>query len=143
MAQERLRRINRAIEEQDERDRLREAAGPMVHVCTHQIVHSYSQVFAFMRLSMQIYRAARAAPGFVAGGLKTRWWRKEFWTYTVWTDPESMRDFIRSEPHASAVARVREFVVPGAPYAEWISQEQADMAEALERLKSPTGFLLR
>ena len=54
-----------------------------------------------------------------------------------------MRDFIRSEPHASAVARVREFVVPGAPYAEWISQEQADMTEALERLKSPTGFLLR
>ena len=43
----------------------------------------------------------------------------------------------------AAVARVREFVVPGAPYVEWVSPEQADMAEALERLKSPTGFLLR
>ena len=109
-----------------------------IHVATFLPVRAYGQVFEFMQLSMRIYRQAHASEGYVSGGLKAKWWRKEFWTFSVWDDRDAMERFVGGPAHAVAVARILDFVAPGACLVEWVARQPADWPEALERLKSPT-----
>lgn len=99
-----------------------------------------SQTLEFMRLSMRIYHQACDAPGYYAGGIRARWWRGEFYTYTIWEDREAMTAFVRSEPHADAAARVREFAGPGSCYVEFVSEGPPDWDDARERLSFPTAY---
>ena len=95
---------------------------------------------AFMRLSMRVYQYARECPGYYAGGIRGRWWRKQFYTYTVWEDRDAMTRFVRTGPHALAVARVGEFAGPGSCYVEFVSEEPPDWDEAERRLAQPTRY---
>ena len=99
-----------------------------------------SQTLAFMRLSMRIYHEAAEAPGYYAGGIRARWWRGDFYTYTIWEDREAMTDFVRSAPHAEAAARVQEFAGPGSCYVEFVSEDPPDWDAARQRLSSPTAY---
>lgn len=99
-----------------------------------------SQTLAFMRLSMRVYHEACEAPGYYAGGIRAKWWRGEFYSYTIWEDREAMTAFVRSAPHAEAAAVVAEFAAPGSCYAEFISDAPPDWDDARRRLSSPTGY---
>ena len=50
-----------------------------------------------------LYDPANEVPGFVGGSFRNIG-QLNWWTMTVWTDEESMLDFVVSEPHASAMA---------------------------------------
>ena len=102
-----------------------------VHVAEFLPVLAYGQVFGVMDLSMRIYRQARASDGYIAGGLKAKWWRKEFWSFTVWEDRDAMERFVRGPLHTRAAARVLEFAAPGACYVEWVAPGPADWPEAV------------
>ena len=119
-----------------------QADSPMIHVAEYIPVRSYGRVLEVMRLSMKIYAHARRCEGFVAGGLRTKWWRKQFWSYTVWEDHERLLHFVHTQPHANAVARLLEFAAPGACYTEWVSEAPPDWDEARERLKRPTRYMV-
>ena len=99
-----------------------------------------SRTLAFMQLSMRVYKQARVAAGYYAGGIRAKWWRGEFYSYTVWEDREAMTAFVRSGPHAEAVALVSEFAEPGSCYAEFVSDAPPDWDAAQRRLSSPTGY---
>lgn len=99
-----------------------------------------SQTLAFMRLSMRIYKQACEASGYYAGGIRAKWWRGEFYTYTVWEDRDSMAAFVRTGLHAEAVAQVAGFAAPGSCYVEFISDEPPDWDAARRHLSSPTGY---
>ena len=99
-----------------------------------------SQTLAFMRMSMRVYREACEAPGYYAGGIRARWWRGEFYTYTIWEDRETMLEFVHSGEHAQAAAIVSEYAAPGSCYAEFVSDTPPDWDDARRRLSSPTGY---
>ena len=99
-----------------------------------------SQTLAFMRLSMRVYKQACEAPGYYAGGIRARWWRSEFYTYTIWEDREAMAAFVRSGLHAEAVAAAAEFAAPGSCYAEFVSDAPPDWDAARARLSTPTAY---
>lgn len=100
-----------------------------------------SQTLAFMRLSMQIYQDACNADGYYAGGIRAKWWRGQFFTYTIWEDRDAMLEFVRTPPHSEAAALVAEFAAPGSCYVEFISDTPPDWDAAQKRLVSPTGYL--
>ena len=114
----------------------------LVHVATYLPVKSYGQVLTFMRMSMQVYQQARESEGYVAGGITAKWWAKKFWTFSVWEDRDAMLHFVHTQPHANAAARMFEFAAPGACYVEWVGPGPMDWGEAMERLKSPTGYFV-
>lgn len=99
-----------------------------------------SQTLAFMRLSMRVYHEACEAPGYYAGGIRAKWWRGEFYTYTIWEDREAMTAFVHSAPHAEAAAVVAEFAAPGSCYAEFVSDAPPDWDDARRRLSTPTAY---
>ncbi len=113
---------------------------PQLHVATYIRLRSFGRVFSFMLLNMSVYQNARAREGFVAGGIRTKFWRKEFWTYTTWADREKMMAFVGGRPHSEAVARFSEAAEVGY-YVEWESNGLPVWSEALERLEKPTGRL--
>ena len=99
-----------------------------------------SQTLAFMRLSMRVYHEACEAPGYYAGGIRAKWWRGEFFSYTIWEDREAMTAFVHSAPHAEAAAVAAEFAAPGSCYAEFISDAPPDWDDARRRLSTPTAY---
>ena len=113
-----------------------------VHVAEFLPLQAYAQVIDVMGLSMRIYAQARESDGYVAGGLKAKWWRKEFWSFSVWEDRDAMEHFVRTPPHAQAAARILGYAAPGACYVEWVAPGPADWPEAVERLKSPTRYFV-
>ena len=99
-----------------------------------------SQTLAFMQLSMRVYKQARVAAGYYAGGIRAKWWRGQFYTYTIWEDRDSMTAFVRTPPHAEVVAVITEFAAPGSCYVEFVSETPPDWDAAQRRLSSPTGY---
>jgi len=91
---------------------------------------------------MRVYRSALSSDGYVAGGIRAKWWRKEFWSYTVWETRESMENFVRTEPHFGAMLQINRFADSKACYVEWESDTEASWPEALERLKKPTDRMV-
>ena len=116
--------------------------GPHIHVAEYVRVGSMGQGFGFMRLSMRIFAAARTADGFLAGGLRSKWWSKQFWTYTVWDSREEMERFVKRWPHAEAVERVQSIAALGSCYVEWTSNQPIDWPDALARLERPTRYFV-
>ena len=113
-----------------------------VHVAEYIPVRAYGQVFEVMQLSMRIYKHAHLLDGYVGGGLRVKWWRKQFWSLTTWTDRDAMERFVRTPPHSEVAARILEFAAPGACYVEWVARGPADWPEAVERLKRPTRYFM-
>ncbi|GEM_PF-317583 len=113
-----------------------------IHVAEYLKVKSYKQMFRFMGLHMRIYQDARSRPGFVGGGIRGQWWKKRFWTYTIWESREDMERFTKSGEHAQAVNRVREFAAPGSCYVEWEAGGEPDWSGAISRLEHPTRYFV-
>jgi len=66
---------------------------------------SHFGILGFMRLPMCIVRRLRITEGVIRYVVKTNLSRKTCQTVTVWTDPEAMRLFVRTELHCTAAAR--------------------------------------
>ena len=113
---------------------------PRIHVVEYVRLRSVFQTFFFMSLSMRIYKYARDLQGYYAGGIRAKWWHRQFYTYTVWEDREAMLEFVQANPHAEAIRRVGEFCAPGSCYVEFVSDAPPDWDMAKERLSFPTRY---
>ncbi len=111
-----------------------------IHVVEYVRIRRCSQTLAFMRLSMRVYKEACDAVGYYAGGIRAKWWRGAFYTYTVWEDRDSMLAFVRNGLHAEAVASITEFAAPGSCYVEFMSDAPPDWEDAYSRLSFPTSY---
>jgi hypothetical protein len=132
------------LEERLEQMRAEQALppGPHFHMAEFVKIGSIGSVFGFMTLSMQTYKHARMADGYLAGGIRSKWWRKEFWTYSVWRDEEAMRRFSRTGYHERLAAKVEELATPGSRYAKWVSEQPPDWPDALGRLERTTTYIV-
>ena len=68
---------------------------------------SYRFVPGFLRDTLRIRRQLATTAGLVAYSLNAQLTRKTFWTYSVWTDQESLDAFAAAEPHRTIVGRLR------------------------------------
>ncbi len=121
---------------------LRETSVPIhLHVATHLRLAGFRGMLGYMSRSMSTYREARAMPGFVAGGIRSKWWRKEFWTYTVWESREALDAFLQHRAHQDAATHARPRLHGPLTMVSWQSPEFPDWKEALARLDAaPSGF---
>ena len=128
----------------DEYDRIvaNEQSRKYIHAAEYLKVKSYQKVFPFMRLHMRVYQDARNAFGFVGGGIRGQWWKKRFWTYTIWESRVDMERFAKNGAHAGVVERVSELVAPGSCYVDWESGSTADWSGAISRLEHPKRYFV-
>jgi len=113
---------------------------PQLHVAEYFTVGSLGQALGFMRRSMSVYTAARAAEGFVTGGIRAKWWAKKFWSYLIWDNRESMERFTKSFPVEAEIESLHRAAGPGSCYVEWTSDMPPDWPEAIDRLERPTRY---
>ena len=122
-----------------------EPAGQLFYSPTLLPLKSHFSIPGFMRLSMRIVAQLRSTEGVVRYGVKTDLPRKTFQTFTVWTDPEAMRAFVRTELHRAAVARFWDWRQEGSgATVEWTETDRpVSWPEINERLKEPTFVFTR
>ena len=62
----------------------------------------------------------------------------------MWSDRDAVRDFVRAEPHATAVKRFESWAGDGAAFVEWEpAGSQLDWTDAMRRLEQPTFYYKR
>ena len=107
---------------------------------------SYRFIPSFMRLSMQIVSQLKQSDGLIRYAIKTDIPRKTFRTFSVWMSFEQMRDFVGSDPHRAAVARISDWRdTDGIATVEWAEQpdKTLDWREIDDHLKDPTELYTR
>ena len=115
---------------------------PRIHVVTFFSLKRFPQTLAFMGLNMKIYKFARLQPGYYAGGIRGKWWNKQFYTYTVGEDRDDMLAFVNSEPHKKAIHRIMEFAGTGSCFSEFVSDSPPDWEVAETQLLKPTKYFV-
>jgi len=92
-------------------------------------------------MSGRVERQLKTTGGVVRYGLKTNFFHKRFWTYSVWKNYEAIRPFVSSDPHATAIKKFALWSGEGAPFVEWKNPDgKIDWNEADRRLKTPTFY---
>lgn len=110
-----------------------------VSVATFLPVKSWRNVIPFFRVSSKVQAQLQASEGVVRFGVRTDFPHKRFWTLSVWDSVESMHAFVKAEPHATAVAKFKEWAGEGAAFAQWEGSDGLiDWTEAARRLQNPT-----
>ncbi len=108
-------------------------------VATRLHLKRWRDLPAFLRMTWAVRRQARSSPGLAASGVKARFLRREFWTFSIWKDRGSMQAFVKAEPHATAVRRFERWAGEGTAFVEWASgSPRVDWREAQERMRNPT-----
>ena len=104
-------------------------------------VRRWRDVIPFLRMSSGVQRQLKETSGLVRFGLRARFLRKRYWTYSVWTDRASLDAFLGSEPHATAMRRLSQWIVPGdAAFVTWDSTDDSiNWKEGLDRLSSSSS----
>jgi len=114
------------------------------YVATFVPLRHWWDVLPFWLLAMRVQRQIREAPGNIAHNSSGDVRKKSFWTMSAWTDRESIRAFVATEPHATAVRRMAKWAAEGAGFAEWREPQQPlDWDEAKRRLAEPTFYFDR
>jgi len=122
-----------------------EPTAELFYTATLLPLKSHSSIFGFMRLSMRLVAQLRSTEGVISYAVKTDLPRKMFQTFTVWTDPEAMRAFVRSELHRTAVARFWDWrQEDGGATVEWTETDRpVSWRDINERLKEPNFVFTR
>ena len=115
--------------------------GTFLSIATFLPLRRWRDVIAFFRQSNAVERQLKQTAGVVRYSLAVDPLRHQFWTYSVWTDREQVRAFVRAEPHATAVKRFDEWASEGAAFVEWGGiHSHIDWDEAFVRLRDPTFY---
>lgn len=110
-------------------------------IATFLPMRRWQDVIPFLRMSSRVEKQLKATQGLVRYGLRANFFRKRFWTFSVWADRYSVNAFVAGEPHATAVGRMSEWAGEGAAFVEWHSSDGSiQWNEALERLKKPSSY---
>ena len=117
-----------------------EADRQYLHVAELVKVESIGQILGFMSHSMDVYKRARLAPGFVAGGIRAKWWRKSFWAYLIWEDETYWQQFVNSPRNASINTWVQQHAGPGSCFVTWVSKGEPDWKDAMAHLEHPSKY---
>jgi hypothetical protein len=68
---------------------------------------SHRHIPGFLRDTMRIRRQLAMSDGLIGYSLNAQLLRKTFWTFSVWSDRESLERFARTDPHRQIIQRLR------------------------------------
>ena len=104
-------------------------------------VRRWIDVIHFLRMSSGVQKQLKETSGLVRYGLRANVIRKRYWTFSVWADRASLDAFLQAEPHATAIRRMRQWVVPGdSAFVTWKSTDDSiNWKEGLDRLRSSSS----
>jgi hypothetical protein len=112
-----------------------------IHVATFLPLKRWRYMLSFQRLSSKVLKQINESEGAINYAVKGNLIRKHFWTLSIWKDQNSLRQFIGTDPHATAVRKFTEWAGEGSAFVEWTSTNNAiDWPEALEKLQNPTYY---
>ena len=101
----------------------------------------WRDVIPFLQMSSGVQRQLKGTSGLVSYGLRANFLRRRYWTFSVWEDRASLEAFLRAEPHATAMRRMHQWVVPGdSAFVTWDStNDSIDWIEGLDRLRTSSS----
>jgi quinol monooxygenase YgiN len=110
-------------------------------VATFLPLKSWKYMLSFQRLSSKVLKQIKEDEGAANYAVRANLLKKHFWTLSIWKDQNSLRRFIMTEPHATAVKKFTEWAGEGSAFVEWSSPENTiDWPEALRKLQDPTYY---
>ena len=114
-----------------------ETAGAQVFFsATYIPVRSYRFLIPFFRNSAKVEKQATATAGLIEYQLQADPIARRFWTVSLWTDPNLLAAFVKTEPHASAMRVFPQWAAPGYGSVEWTSDSAAiDWPDVERRLR--------
>ena len=110
-------------------------------VATFLPLKSWKHIIPFMMLSSKVLKQIKNSKVIVNHAVKANFKKKFFWTLSIWNDKESVRLFVPTEPHATAIKRFTQWAGDGSAFVEWTSKSrEINWSEAFARLQNPTFY---
>ena len=111
------------------------------HVVTFLPLKSWRYMISFQLMTSKVLKQAKQSHGIVNYTVRADFPKKHFWTLSIWNDPHSMREFVMTEPHITAMKKFEEWAGDGSAFADWTSPSSSiDWEEAMRRLQNPTFY---
>ncbi len=112
-----------------------------IHVATFLPLKGWRYMVPFQLMTSKVIKQAKRSHGIVDYAVKANFPRKHFWTLSIWENKESMRQFVISEPHATAMKKFEEWAGEGSAFVEWTSSSTSiDWEEAIRKLQNPSFY---
>ncbi len=110
-------------------------SGALVKVATLLPIRRYRYLPGFLRANSAITSELKGSPGVIRFAVRAHLIQRRFYTLSVWRDRSSIARFVRSAPHARAMARFEQWRDLGAKFVDWPSLDaRLDWNEGLRRL---------
>jgi hypothetical protein len=112
-----------------------------IHAATFLPLKSWRYMISFQLMSSKVLKQAKQSHGMVDYAVKADFLKKHFWTLSIWKDQNSMRQFVMTEPHITAMKKFEEWAGEGSAFADWTSSSSSiDWEEAMRRLQKPSFY---
>jgi hypothetical protein len=112
-----------------------------VCVATFLPLKRWSDLISFMILSRKVLKQIKSSEGIANYAVKADLPKKNFWTLSIWNDIESLKLFIPTEPHATAIKKFTEWAGESSAFVEWTSpSKEINWPEAMIKLENPTFY---
>ncbi len=112
-----------------------------IHAATFLPLKGWRYMIPFQLMSSKVLKHAKQSLRIVDYAVKADFLKKHFWTLSIWKDRESMRQFVMTEPHLTAMEKFDEWAGDGSAFAGWTSSSSSiDWEEAMIRLQNPTFY---
>jgi hypothetical protein len=109
------------------------------HVVTFLPLKRWLYMIPFQLMTSKVLKQAKQSLGIVDYAVKADFPKKHFWTLSIWNDRNSMRQFVMTEPHVTAMKKFEVWAGDGSSFADWTSSSNSiDWEEAMRRLQNPT-----
>jgi quinol monooxygenase YgiN len=110
-------------------------------IATFLPLKSWRYMIPFQLMTSKVLKQIRRNEGVINYAVKANFLKRHFWTFSIWKDHNSLRQFVMSEPHATAVKKFSEWVGEGSAFVEWSSQSEViDWREAFKKLQEPPFY---
>jgi hypothetical protein len=86
-------------------------------------VRQFRAIRKLFRLTFEIQRQLRTAPGLIGYSLDARLFARKFWTLSVWRDQRWLTDFVRQRPHSRITQELATYLGQS-QFAQWQVEAQ-------------------
>lgn len=88
-------------------------------IATFLPLKSWRYMISFQLMTSKVLKQIRRNEGVINYAVKANFLKRHFWTFSIWKDHISLRQFVMSEPHATAVKKFSEWAGEGSAFVEW------------------------
>ena len=107
-------------------------------MASHLPLKRITSTIRFFRGVAAIRKQLATAPGLIGYTLRAKPLARDYWTLSVWQDEKTLREFMRTPPHAGLMTSLRPLMGP-TKFTTWeitSADGRPSMAGALQHLKT-------